>query len=258
MADPIQTGVTPTCPACEAPLTSRADALHCPACSETVPVVDGIPRFPVAVEQSAGPPVFDALASIYETPLWFPVVYRVLGGPRAPIDDRSTIVEALDVAGGDVLDVACGTGRVTRVLAADAAAVWGIDLSLEMLRRARRDAMRDGHDNVVVARMNAEDLCFEDEAFEGVACGWALHLFADIPTTVAEIQRVLAPGGRFAGTTLSAESPLALPAAQYGLAQTIGAHVFDHEELRDLLLETGFRTVQLERYGAALFFSARK
>ena len=258
MVDPTQTGVTPTCPACEAPLASRADALHCPACSETVPVVDGIPRFPAPVEQPASPSVFDALASIYETPLWFPTLYRLTGGPRAPIDDRATIVEALDVAGADVLDVACGTGRLTRVLAADAAAVWGIDLSLEMLRRAQRDAARDGRDNVVVARMNAEDLCFEDGAFEGVACGWALHLFADIPTTVAEIHRVLAPGGRVAGTTLSEDALLALPATQYGLKQTLGAHVFDRAALRDLLLETGFRTVQFERYGAALFFSATK
>jgi SAM-dependent methyltransferase len=254
MTDPTQTGVTPTCPACEAPLTSQADALHCTGCDETVPVVDGIPRFPAPVEQPASPSVFDALASIYETPLWFPALYRLTGGPRAPIDDRATIVEALDVAGGDVLDMACGTGRLTRVLAADAAAVWGIDLSLEMLRRARRDR----YDNVVVARMNAEDLCFEDEAFEGVACGWALHLFADIPTTVAEIHRVLAPDGRVAGTTLSADGLLALPATQYGLKQTLGAHVFEREALRDLLLESGFRRVQFERYGAALFFSAAK
>ncbi|AGB38841.1 class I SAM-dependent methyltransferase [Natronococcus occultus] len=254
MVDPTQAGVTPTCPACEAALTVRAEALHCPACEETVPVVDGIARFPVSVEQSAVPPVFDALASIYETPLWFPVVYRVIGGPHAPIDDRARIVDALDVTGGDVLDVACGTGRLTRVLAADAAAVWGIDVSMGMVRRARRD----GRHNVVLAQMDAEDLRFEDGAFEGVACGWALHLFADIPTTVAEIHRVLAPDGRFAGTTLSADSLLALPAAQYGLAETIGAHVFDHEELRELLLETGFRTVQFERYGAALFFRATK
>lgn len=83
MGEPTQTGVTPTYPACEAPLMVRAAALHCRACGEPMPVVDGSPRVPAAVEQPAIP-VVDALAAIADPPLWVPVVSRVIGNPRAP------------------------------------------------------------------------------------------------------------------------------------------------------------------------------
>lgn len=258
MLDPGRAGVALTCPVCDAPLSAREGALRCPDCRETVPVVDGIAHFPVDVGQPGVPPAFDALSRIYETPFWFPVVYRLLGGPRAPSDDRATLAGALDAVGDDVLDAACGTGRVTRYLARDAASVWGIDLSIEMLQRARRSAAREGLETVAFARMNAEDLRFAAEAFDSVICGWALHLFASIPTALAEMHRVLTPGGRLAGTTLSADAPLTLPGVQYALRRTIGARVFDGETLRTLFLEAGFRTVHLERYGAALFFSAEK
>lgn len=254
-----------TCPACGASLTDRESALRCTACSETVPVVDDIPQFPVDVEGSDAPAIFDTLSSIYETPLWFPVMYRIIGGPFAPLDDREKVAELLDGDGESVfdehssavLDVACGTGRFTRYVADDAAIVWGIDVSEGMLQRARRYTERDGLENVQFARMDAENLQFEDSSFEGISCCWALHLFPDIPAVAEEISRVLEPGGRFAGTTLSGNYILSLPGAQQGIKQAIGARVFDRDELRELLSTAGFTDFCFERRGAALFFSAR-
>ncbi len=246
------------CPSCEQSLVARDEALHCPACSESVPIVAGIPRFPVSLDDTAGPDVFEFLSPIYETPLWFPVVYRLIGGPFAPIDDRSMIAELLDPAGDDVLDVACGTGRFTRYVADEAAFVWGIDVSEEMLQQGRKYVDRDAAENVGFARMDATDLQFASEQFDSVACCWALHLFPDIPETVAEIHRVLKPQGTFAGTTITDTHVLSMPGVQYGLQQTVDPHVFDREELRELLHEVGFHGVEFERRGAALFFKATR
>lgn len=257
MRDPDRTGVTLTCPRCEAALSARDRELRCDTCGESVPVVDGIPHFPVAAGSTV-PSAFDALSSIYETRFWFPVVYRLIGGLRAPADDRSLLADALDGAGAEVLDVACGTGRFTRYIATDAAFVWGIDVSTGMVRRAQRYAARDGLDAIAFARMDAENLRFKEATFDGVSCCWALHLFGEIPTAVAEMYRVLTPDGRLVGTTLSRDWLLALPGARSVLRRTIGVRVFDREGLRDLLFDAGFTTVQFERYGAALFFSAEK
>lgn len=244
------------CPSCDRPLARGGDRLRCTDCGETVPVVDGVPRFPVAVERSDLASFFDRLSPVYETPLWFPVVYRVTGGPFAPPDDRATVADSLDAAGGDVLDVACGTGRFTRYVADEAAFVWGIDASEGMLRRARRYAGRDGTGNVGFARMAADDLRFGDDGFDAVACCWALHLFPDVAAALTEIGRVLKPGGRLAGTTLTDGYGLGQPCVREGLRHAVGAHVFDAGDLRSRLREAGFGPVEFERFGAALFFGA--
>lgn len=245
-----------SCPSCDQPLRSQDGGLHCGDCSETVSIVDGVPRFPVTIEEQTTHWFFNVLSSVYETPLWFPVMYRVIGGPFAPLDDRMKIAGLLDGAESEVLDVACGTGRFTRYIADQVAFAWGIDVSDGMLRRARRYANRDGIENVGFARMDATDLRFDDERFDSVACCWALHLFSDIPAALTEIHRVLKAEGQFAGATLADEYILTLPGMEEGLQQTVGAHVFDSEKLREHLRNIGFTTIDFERRGAALFFSA--
>lgn len=277
------------CPSCTGDLVWRDDTVRCTDCGESIPVVDGISQFPVADDDSETTAFFDRLSPIYETPLWFPVLYRVIGGPFAPLDDRRVVAEFLepggadlsdparadapdtagaevphtaddgvpDTAGVDVLDVACGTGRFTRYVADDAAFVWGIDTSDGMLRRARRSADRAGHVNVAFARMDATALQFHADAFDRVACCWALHLFPDVAEALAEIRRVLKPGGRFAGTTLTDDALLAIPGTKQGLQTAMGAAVFDADELRAALGAAGFSRATFDRRGAALFFGAQ-
>jgi len=135
------------------------------------------------------------------------------------------------VSGGDILGVACATGRFTRYAAKTADHVWGVDVSEGMLEKAGRYARREGIENVTFARMDAGNLHFRSDFFDGVACCWALHLFPDVRGPPGEIHRVPAPGGRFAGATL-------------------------REELRQLLLDAGFGAVEFEQRGGALFFGA--
>ena len=252
----------------------RASALRCADCDETIPVVDGIPRFPVPGGEPSGRDPFDRLAPIYETPLWFRPLYRAIGGPTAPPDDRVLLARMLEPDGRDalgdcrVLDVACGTGRFTRHVAGGAASVIGVDHSAEMLERARRYADRagtggangtgpDGSERVAFARMSADRLWLADDAVDRAACCWALHLFAEPDAALAEVHRVMRDGGRFAGATLTDRYLLAAAPMRAGARHAIGAEPFAPAELHARLREAGFGEIEFDRRGAVLFFGAR-
>lgn len=107
------------------------------------------------------------------------------------------MVEAAAVRSGDrVLDVACGTGVLTRAAAETAGpvgAVTGLDRNPGMLAVARRlspaIAWREG---------SAESLPFADQSFDVVLCQFGLMFFGDRIGALREMWRVLKPGGRLA------------------------------------------------------------
>ena len=259
------------CRRCGQRLSRRNGELSCPNCGVTAPVEDGIPRFPIpdGVGESSHETFFDRLAPIYETPLWFRPLYRFLGGSAAPRDDRSTIASMLDLEpGGEttiegksdaptVLDVACGTGRIARHVAADAEFVLGVDISGGVLERARRYATRDGSSNIAFARMSADRLWLEADAFDRVACCWALHVLPDVAAALAEAHRVLRPGGRLVGTTIVDEYVLDAAPVRAVARRAVGAEPFGVGEFRDRLRTAGFSSIEFDRRGAALFFRAR-
>lgn len=194
---------------------------------------------------------------MYETPLWFQPLYRFIGGLFAPREDRSTITALLNVNADTVLDVACGTGRFTRYIAADAAVVSGIDISDGMLEQAQQYADRDGINNVTFARMSAERLWFDADTFDRVACCWALHLFGDVLAALREMHRVLHPGGWLAGTTLVNRYVLAVPGVHTIARRILGVDAFAVEDIRELFHEAGFSAVDFDRRDTVLFFRAR-
>ncbi|MEV5882128.1 class I SAM-dependent methyltransferase [Streptomyces sp. NPDC052020] len=98
-----------------------------------------------------------------------------------------------------LLDLACGTGIVTRRLAAarDGMRVTGADLASEMVRRAA--ARLPG----AVVRADSRRLPFADGAFDAVTSVWLLHLIdsaGDVGRIVGECARVLRPGGVYVTT----------------------------------------------------------
>jgi len=103
------------------------------------------------------------------------------------------------VAAGDrVLDVACGTGVVARECVRRGARVTGVDLNEGMLKVARRLAP-----DIDYVSGDAASLPFNDEAFDVVACQFALMFFPEPVRAVAEMARVLRPGGRIGLSTWS-------------------------------------------------------
>jgi demethylmenaquinone methyltransferase/2-methoxy-6-polyprenyl-1,4-benzoquinol methylase len=123
--------------------------------------------------------------------------------------------------GGRVLDVATGTGLVAREIARRSAArIVGIDLSPEMLRRARVGIRRERlEERVTLCLGQAERLPFGDEAFDAVTFTYLFRYVEDPGATVAELTRVLKPGGVLAGLEFGVPSGRWSRAAWRGYTQ---------------------------------------
>jgi SAM-dependent methyltransferase len=94
-------------------------------------------------------------------------------------------------SGARVLDVACGTGIVARRAAARGADVTGVDLNEQMLEVAR------GIEPAIEwIQADVADLPLPDDAFDWVFSQQGLQFFPDRAAAVAEMRRVLAPGGQ--------------------------------------------------------------
>ena len=110
------------------------------------------------------------------------------------------IVEAGDLTQGRVLDVGCGTGSFATALAEREAEVWGVDASEAMLAQAWAHGLP--RERFVHAR--AEELPFDDASFERAVMRLVLH-HVERPAALAEMARVLAPGGRATIATFEPE-----------------------------------------------------
>jgi ubiquinone/menaquinone biosynthesis C-methylase UbiE len=95
-----------------------------------------------------------------------------------------------------VLDVACGAGFLVSAFARHAARIEGVDLSGTMLKEAEQHARMLGHANTAFRKADSAALPFEDQTFTIVTCKLALHYFPDPGHSIAEMKRVLKPGGR--------------------------------------------------------------
>lgn len=111
--------------------------------------------------------------------------------------DLAMLVEGLGLTGSErVLDVATGTGHTALAAAKHAAHVTGLDLTPEMLAEARRLAADRGLEpKVDWVEGDAHALPFTDHQFDVVTVRRAPHHFADARRALAEMGRVVKPGG---------------------------------------------------------------
>ncbi len=131
--------------------------------------------------------------------------------------------------GDDVLDVACGTGIVSRKAAAragESGSVTGVDLGPPMLEVARRQDSEAGAAPIDYGEGDALALPVADEAFDVVLCQHGFQFFADRPAALAEIVRALRPGGRLgiACWTRFDDSP-----SFVGLAEALRDHLGEEQ-----------------------------
>lgn len=120
---------------------------------------------------------------------------------------RRFLVSRLPRDGGRVLDVATGTGLVAAELVRRGFTVTGLDQSAEMLEVARRRF--EGAVDLVEA--SAEDLPFDDAAFDHVTVTYLLRYVDDPGATLAELARVVRPGGVLASLEFGVPEGLARP-----------------------------------------------
>jgi SAM-dependent methyltransferase len=93
------------------------------------------------------------------------------------------------------LDVACGTGLVSRAVASRVRAVTGVDLTPAMVEEAERSAGEEGTANVSFAIGDATALAFAEASFDGAITRLSLHHIPLPARVVLEMARVVRPGG---------------------------------------------------------------
>jgi demethylmenaquinone methyltransferase/2-methoxy-6-polyprenyl-1,4-benzoquinol methylase len=126
--------------------------------------------------------MFDAIAPRYE------LVNRVMTFGLDARWRRRAVADLRLAPGSVVLDIAAGTGDFARELRRQGQRAVAADLSYNMLHTARHVAER--------VQADASRLPFRWAGFDGATCGYALRNFTDLEKSLAEMARVLRPGGR--------------------------------------------------------------
>jgi len=112
---------------------------------------------------------------------------------------RRRNAEILEVAGPafrTAMDLGCGLGDIAWALAARSERVIATDLSFENVRRARANLRARSVDNAVVVQSIGERLPFADRSLDLAVLADVIEHIPDVAGCLAEIRRVLRPGGR--------------------------------------------------------------
>jgi SAM-dependent methyltransferase len=107
-----------------------------------------------------------------------------------------------DLSGQRVLEMACGLGELSRLLASGGASVTAVDLSANMLGHAKsEDAARPLGIGYLVGDVTTTDW-WDGDAFDGIVCNMALMDIDDLGAAMATAAQVLKPGGWFSFSLL--------------------------------------------------------
>jgi SAM-dependent methyltransferase len=112
--------------------------------------------------------------------------------------DLDAMLERARLRGSErVLDIGCGPGHTALAFAPHVAEVLAFDLTSQMLAVAAEQAALRGVENLVCQQGDVSQLPFAAGSFDIVTSRLSAHHYADPARTLAEVARVLAPGGRF-------------------------------------------------------------
>jgi SAM-dependent methyltransferase len=158
-------------------------------------------------------------------------------------------------AGETVLDLGSGAGFdcfVASKKVGPTGKVIGVDMTPEMLEKARENARRGGFGNVEFRRGEIEDLPVDDGTIDAVISNCVINLSTDKKRVFREIARVLKPGGRvmIADMALKRELP---PSVREDIKSYVGcvSGAVPVDEYRSLLVEAGLKDVRITPKGAS-------
>lgn len=290
--------VTLVCPICQTTpvdiitpstmMVSTSSSLHCSLCHRTfdhhgmngkiknLTVTSGIPsarksfekRGPNSVEIFKNP----LISTIYER--GWRQSFSWAGFPG--VEEEASM--AMDVlrpvcSGQPVIDMSCGSGLFTRKFlhSGDFSHIFAVDYSTSMLQETlellKQDPSIDPQYCTLI-QADAARLPFETSSMKGIHAGAAIHCWPDPVQSVAEMSRVLSPGGIFIGTTfLSYIAPLGELVANDDIFKGLrnlepsynSFRFWNEDELRDLCLCCGMSSFTVvKRQFRYIMFAATK
>src|SRR3712207_3862857 len=150
------------------------------------------------------------------------------GRALGPVNDLMLDLAGVAV-GSRVLDLGAGTGDPTLLAArrvGPGGTVLATDISASMLDLAREAAGADGLDNVQTRVMDAQRLELDSGSFDAAIARFSLQFIPDVQRALAEVRRVLKPGGRFAAVVFSAVERNPFRAAPQAIASRLAGRPF--------------------------------
>ena len=164
------------------------------------------------------------------------------GNPTAVAELRAG-ERVLDLGSGGGIDVLLSARRV-----GPTGFVYGLDMTDEMLRLARRNAAEAGVRNVEFLAGQIESIPLPDDSVDVVISNCVVNLSPDKPTVMSEISRVLVPGGRLGITDIVADEGLtADERAERGSWAGCIAGALTADEYRRLLTDAGLTDIEIAR-----------
>ncbi|KAK8355428.1 hypothetical protein V6Z12_A05G289200 [Gossypium hirsutum] len=193
-------------------------------------------------------------------------VFGGFPGPEKEFDMAKNYLKR--VLGGKIIDASCGSGMFTRLFAKSGlfSQVIALDYSENMLRQCYEFIKQEENfpkEKVTLVRADISRLPFESNSIDAVHAGAALHCWPSPPTAVAEISRVLRPGGVFVATTYIFDGPFTfLPFVNTFRQNMMGIagsyFAVSERELEDLCRTCGLVGFTCMRNGPFVMISARK
>lgn len=189
---------------------------------------------------------------------------------QRPIADEASYEKKLEITrkhlrpGMEVLEIGCGTGSTAIAHAPYVGHIRATDLSTRMVEIARDKAKAAAIDNVSFDASSVEGLDVSDASLDAVMAHNILHLLENWERAIAEIHRMLKPGGVFVSSTACIRDMMFL----FRLIVPVGralrlfplVKVFSVAELTGKLEKTGFE-IEYEwqpKKNAAVFIVCRK
>ncbi len=164
------------------------------------------------------------------------------GGQLIDRREKEAVLEAISpLSDRNVLEIACGTGRFTVMLAERGADVVGLDISAAMLQRGRKKAKRAGvSDHLEFIRGDAGRLPFPDDHFDTVVAMRFFHLADDPAAFLSEMRRVSREQIVF--DTFNRFSARSI----YNWALPMGSRLYSKSEVAVLLAKNDLTLVDVE------------
>jgi SAM-dependent methyltransferase len=203
-------------------------------------------------------PLGAAYSAYMERPRASRIIGRLLWGGDTKAYYESMGALGQVPPGATIVDCPCGAGPAFRALEPGRDVRYvAADLSPSMLRRARERAAKRGLDQIEFVEARAEALPLEDASADLFLSFWGLHCFPGPEAAVAEIGRVLKPGGHLVGACfvrgpkLRQRLLLRPDRGDFGPMCT-------GEELLAWLAGAGLTLTESGRSGLYMFFEARR